>query len=172
MTVKRFLVYMIAVCWVLLGACSPTDNLARGGAEKDLTALPEATAEATVEISAGLPKVVGEEGGLYPPQDLAVVSSTGRPQLLNSYADWCTTCQHNLPIVQAIAEQFAGQVDLVSLNIDVAATQDLRDRFNITDRSQYILVDAAGNTIERWYGFLDQTQVTTAITEYLATLGR
>lgn len=166
---KQLLVYVMAVCWVVLGACSPTDNLARGGVEKEPTAVPEVTAEVTV--AARLPQVVGEEGGLYPPQDLALVSSTGRPQLLNSYADWCTTCQHNLPIVEAVAEQFAGQVDLVNLNIDVAATQDVRDLFNITDRSQYILVDADGNMIQRWYGFLDQTQVTTAITEYLATLG-
>jgi thiol:disulfide interchange protein len=104
---------------------------------------------------------------MYPPQDLSLVASTGRPQLLNSYADWCTTCQHNHPIVDALAEQFAGKVDLVSLNIDVPETQTVRDRFNITDRSQYVFIDAAGNTIQRWYGFIDQTQVAQAIQDYL-----
>lgn len=173
MTVKRLfgLLLSAVVGLLVISACSPTDNLARGDVDKDLIAVPETTVEATVEISAAQPKIVGEVGGLYPPQDLSVVSNTGRPQLLNSYADWCTTCQHNLPVVEALAEQFAGQVDLVSLNIDLAETQDIRDRFNITDRSQYLLVDASGNLIQRWYGFLDQTQVTTAITDYLATLG-
>ncbi|MCA0458456.1 MAG: redoxin domain-containing protein [Chloroflexi bacterium] len=167
---KQILALLIIAC-LAVTACSPTDNLARGGTEKDLTAVPETTAESTPQVSAGQPKVVGEEGSLYPPQDLSLVSTTGRPQILNSYADWCTTCQHNLPIVQAIAGEFEGKVDLISLNIDLPETQDVRDRFNITDRSQYLLVDASGNLIQRWYGFLDQTQVTQAITDYLATLG-
>lgn len=32
--------------------------------------------------------VVGDEGGLYPLQDLSLVAATGRPQFLHSYADW------------------------------------------------------------------------------------
>ncbi|MBL8165354.1 MAG: hypothetical protein JNJ61_25450 [Anaerolineae bacterium] len=32
--------------------------------------------------------VVGNEGGLHPPQDLALISTTGRPQFIHSYADW------------------------------------------------------------------------------------
>ncbi|MBZ0280880.1 MAG: hypothetical protein K8L97_09070 [Anaerolineae bacterium] len=27
-------------------------------------------------------------GGLYPPQDLSLVANTGKPQFLDSYADW------------------------------------------------------------------------------------
>lgn len=163
--------FISVIGWMVLSACSPTDNLAQGGAEKPATAAPEITAEATEAASARLPQVVGEEGSLYPPQDLSLVSTTGRPQFLNSYADWCTTCQHNLPVVQAIAAQFAEQVDLINVNIDLTATQAVRDRFNITDRSQYILVDAAGNAIQKWYGFLDQAEITKAIQDYLGTLG-
>ena len=55
------------VGWLALTACSPSaGNLAVGGGSK----------------------VVGQEGGLYPPQDLSLVANTGRPQLLDSYADW------------------------------------------------------------------------------------
>lgn len=163
---KRLLgLLMVAVMgWMVLAACSPTDNLAKGGDSK----APASAPEVTESTSARVPQIVGAEGGLYPPQDLSLVSSTGKPQLLNSYADWCTTCQHNLPVVTAIGGQFADQLDVVNLNIDVAETQDVRNRFNITDRSQYIFVDAAGNTIQRWYGFLDQTQVAQAIEDYLA----
>lgn len=148
--------------WLALSACSPTDDLARGGAVKEPTAASETLSESR------LPQIVGKEDSLYPPQDLALVTSTGRPQLLNSYADWCTTCQHNRPLVEAIAKQFEGKVDLISLNIDVPETQAVRDRFNITDRSQYVFVDAKGNIIQRWYGFLDNTNLAQTIQDYLA----
>ncbi len=33
-------------------------------------------------------QIVGSEDGLYPPQDLSLVANTGKPQFLDSYADW------------------------------------------------------------------------------------
>ncbi len=149
--------------WSVLSACSPTDNLAKGGAIKEPTAAPEVTQS----LSALVPQIVGKADSMYPPQDLSLVTGTGRPQLLNSYADWCTTCQHNHPIMDALQQQFAGKVDLINLNIDVSETRAVRDRFNITDRSQYVFIDAAGNAIQRWYGFLDDTNIAQTIQDYL-----
>ena len=69
--------------------------------------------------------------------------------------------------MEALRTQFADKVDVINLNIDVSETQAVRDRFNITDRSQYIFVDATGNPIQKWYGFIDQTQIAKAIQDYL-----
>ncbi len=162
---KRLLsLLMVGVmAWFVLSGCAPTDNLAKGGAAKEPTAAPETTQSPAARV----PQIVGKEGGLYPPQDISLVTSTGKPQLLNSYADWCTTCQHNKSIVDAIRTQFADKVDVIDLNIDVPETQAARDRFNITDRSQYILIDATGNVIQKWYGFLDEANVPQAIQDYL-----
>ena len=164
--VKRLLRWLLisVIGWLALSACSPTDNLAKGGAVKEPTAVPETTQSP----AANVPQVVGKDDSMYPPQDLSLVANTGRPQLINSYADWCTTCKHNHPLVDALAKQFEGKVDLVSLNIDVPETQAARDRFNITDRSQYVFIDAQGNIIKRWYGFLDDADVGQTIQDYLA----
>ncbi len=83
---KRFIgLLMVAVLgWLTLSACSPTDNLAKGGAVKEPTPAPETTQSP----SARVPQIVGAEGGLYPPQDISLVTSTGKPQFLDSYADW------------------------------------------------------------------------------------
>lgn len=162
---KRLLGHLLVglLGWLVLSGCAPTDNLAKGGAAKE----PTPSAETTQSPSARLPQVVGKEGGLYPPQDISLVTSTGKPQLLNSYADWCTTCQHNKSIVDAIRKQFADQIDVIDLNIDVPETKAVRDEFNITDRSQYILIDAKGNIIQKWIGFLDEANVPQAIQDYL-----
>jgi thioredoxin 1 len=163
--VKRLLAFLwVAVIgWLVLSACSPTDNLAKGGASKEPTAAPETTQSSAARV----PQIVGKADSMYPPQDLSLVSSTGRPQLINSYADWCTTCKHNQPIVEALGTQFSDRIDVINLNIDVPETQAVRDRFNITDRSQYIFVDATGNPIQKWFGFIDQTQIAQVIQDYL-----
>jgi thiol:disulfide interchange protein len=149
--------------WLVLSGCAPTDNLAKGGAVKEPTAAPETTQSSAARV----PQLVGKDDSMYPPQDLSLVANTGRPQLINSYADWCTTCKHNHPLVDSLAKQFEGKVDLVSLNIDVPETQAARDRFNITDRSQYVFIDTQGNIIKRWYGFLDDTDITQTIQDYV-----
>jgi len=163
--VKRLLGLLMVsiVCWLVLSACSPTDSLAQGGAAKAPTSAPETTQSPAARV----PQLVGKDTSMYPPQDLSLVANTGKPQLINSYADWCTTCKHNHPIVDALAKQFDGKVDLVSLNIDVPETQAARNEFNITDRSQYVFIDAKGNTIQRWYGFLDDTNIAQTIQDYL-----
>lgn len=39
---------------------------------------------------AGVESIIGpsDDGGLYPQQDLSLISSTGRPQFINAYANW------------------------------------------------------------------------------------
>lgn len=116
-------------------------------------------------------QVVGTEGGLYPLQDLALISSTGRPQFIHSYADWCITCQHNHPIVNNLKAEFGDQVDFINLNIDVPETLDARTRFDIVERSQYLLTDASGAVLQRWYGYLDEATVEAYVREYLTQQG-
>jgi hypothetical protein len=54
------------------------------------------------------------------------------------------------------------------LDIDDEGTLAARERFDIVARSQYVLIDAQGNVIQKWFGFLDEAQVDAAISEYLA----
>lgn len=70
--------------WLALSACAPVDRLASGSTSKETGSSDSAAPSSAVKA----PQIVGEEGGLYPPQDLALVASTGRPQFLDSYADW------------------------------------------------------------------------------------
>jgi thiol:disulfide interchange protein len=127
-----------------------------------------APAASPTPTSSAETNVVGSEGGLYPPQDLSLVSSTGRPQFINSYADWCVTCQHNHPIVNDLIAKFSDKIDFVHLNIDIPETLTERTRFDIIERSQYIFTDAQGNIVQKWFGILDQATIETYIQEYLA----
>lgn len=66
-----------------------------------------------------------------------------------------------------LQESFGDRIDFINLNVDLAVTQAARERFGLTDRSQYVLVDPQGNIIEKWIGPLDQTTVEQALRAYL-----
>lgn len=72
MTLKTlFRLLMLSILgWLALAACAPSSTA------------PTAPT--------GAESVIGpsDDGGLYPPQDLSLISSTGRPQFINSYANW------------------------------------------------------------------------------------
>lgn len=57
--------------WLSLSACSPA----------------AAPPTSVVPVNS-IPSDSTTFDGLYPAQDLALVAATGRPQFLNSYADW------------------------------------------------------------------------------------
>jgi hypothetical protein len=54
------------------------------------------------------------------------------------------------------------------VDFDDTDLQPVRDRFGITDRSQYVLIDAAGSVVQRWYGVLDTATMQKAFDEYLS----
>jgi thiol:disulfide interchange protein len=143
-----YMLLLIATTLLLVSACAPAATLPQ----------PRSAA----------PNVVGSEDSMYPPQDLSLVANTGRPQFIHSYADWCTTCKANHPLVNELQAAFGDQIDFMNLNIDVPETLDLRTRFDLVDRSRYILIDAEGNVVQRWFGLLDQATVETYIRDYLA----
>jgi len=54
--------------------------------------------------------------------------------------------------VNGVKNEFAGQVDFFDLNIDDPSLDGLRTEFDISGRSQYILLDSNGEVVRRWFG--------------------
>ena len=48
----------------------------------------------------------------------AEAMGSGKPTLLEFYADWCTTCQALAPTVRSLHSQYASQVNFVMIDID------------------------------------------------------
>jgi thioredoxin 1 len=47
-----------------------------------------------------------------------VVLQSNRPVLVDFWAEWCGPCRTLAPIVEAIAEQYAGAAEIVKLDVD------------------------------------------------------
>ncbi len=72
--------------------------------------------------------------------------------------------------MDGLQAQFGDRIDFIGLNIDVAETLPVREQFDMVQRSTYTLIDAQGNVVQRWYGYLDQEVMTQFFNEYLAGL--
>lgn len=70
--------------------------------------------------------------------------------------------------MHGLQNQFGDHIDFIYLNIDLPATLPLRERFNIVQRTSYVLIDSAGNILQRWYGPLDETVMAEYLTSFVA----
>ena len=60
-------------------------------------------------------------------------------------------------MVYGARTHFAGRVDIFDLNWDNTHLDQIRHDFNITGRSQYVLISPTGEVIKHWYGPLPST---------------
>jgi thioredoxin len=52
-----------------------------------------------------------------------------KPALVDFYASWCRPCQMLMPIIDEVAEEYAGRVDIYKVNVD--DEQELAAHFNV-----------------------------------------
>lgn len=61
--------------------------------------------------------------------------------------------------MSGLEDTFKGQVEFVLLDYDDDSLDEQRSELGITDRTQYVLMDADGTIVKRWYGILDEATV-------------
>jgi thiol-disulfide isomerase/thioredoxin len=103
-------------------------------------------------------------------------SLAGRPTLLWFWAPWCPTCRGQIPQVEGVAAEHAGDLNVVGVGSldsaeaiagfadDVDAITHLEDvdgelwrRFGVTEQSSFVLLDADGAVVfEAGYGGTDE----------------
>jgi thioredoxin 1 len=52
-----------------------------------------------------------------------------KPVLVDFYADWCTPCKAQAPILQEVASEMNGRVRIIKIDVD--RNQAIASRFNI-----------------------------------------
>ncbi|MCY3779171.1 MAG: hypothetical protein OXG78_02585 [Chloroflexi bacterium] len=69
--------------------------------------------------------------------------------------------------MSGLNETFAGRIEFVVLDIDDSSLNDIRRRLGITAQAQYILVNSADEIVGRWFGILNESQVTSELENLL-----
>ena len=69
-----------------------------------------------------------------------------------------------------LENQFNEQVDFFRLDVDNPEARSVLQEFNIRQRSTYALIDAEGNVVKLWIGYLDEDMVAAELQEELSKL--
>ena len=74
-----------------------------------------------------------------------------------------------MPAVSGLQETFADRIEFVLLDLDNAAQDDTRRTLGITAQAQYVLVNASGEIVGRWFGVIDAAELTGELEDLLQT---
>lgn len=79
-----------------------------------------------------------------------------KPAMIDFYASWCGPCQRLLPIVESLADEFEGKVDIYKVNVD--QEEELAAAFNIRTIPTLILIPMSGKP-EREVGAKSESEL-------------
>lgn len=65
-----------------------------------------------------------------------------KPAIIDFYADWCGPCKMLAPVLERIAEQYQGQVDIYK--VDTEASQELAALFGIRSIPSILFIPMTG----------------------------
>src|SRR5215470_18632509 len=109
-------VFLLAIVGLLVAACGSAAPKADNAAPQAINAAPKA-------MNAAPQAAMLKD---YVASDPALVRSTGRPQVIEFFAFWCTVCQGMRPTMHALQDEYGQSVDFIYLDIDADNTKELR----------------------------------------------
>lgn len=86
------------------------------------------------------------------------------PILVDFWAEWCQPCKMISPILEEIAEKYAGRIKVFKLNVDKNA--QIPTKYNVRGIPS-LLIFHKGKTVNRKVGALNKSQLTDFLDENL-----
>ncbi len=71
--------------------------------------------------------------------------------------------------MSGLEESFAGRIEFVLLDFDDKSLDNIRSQLGITAQAQYVVVNAAGEIVQRWFGVIDETEIASTLEALLQT---
>lgn len=112
----------------------------RTGAKPSRTGSVEKEKTTTVSLSKAdfLRKVVDYEGN---PDQWRFLGD--KPAIIDFYADWCGPCRNIAPILESLAQEYSGRVDIYKIDVD--NEQELAAVFGISNLPTVLFVPMDGS---------------------------
>ncbi len=108
-------------------------------------------------------------GGLHPEAplerlarqspDLEVALASGRPALVEFYADWCEACRSMAPAMERVEVRHRGELAVVLLNVDNPRWTPQLDQYEVNGIPQIELFAGGGRAVGRSIGARSESEL-------------
>jgi thioredoxin 1 len=72
-------------------------------------------------------------------------NTSGKPVIIDFYADWCVPCRKMGPIIEELASEYAGQI--VVYKVDIDKERELAENMRITSIPAFMFIPAKGKPV-------------------------
>jgi len=127
-----------------------------------MTPTPSPTA---VPTATSLPLIVDRSLEASNPKLLKLAS--GKVQLIEFFAFWDATSKAMAPLMNQLNTEYGKNVYFHFLDIDDPATQNLKKQLGYRRQPHLFLIDAKGNILKEWTGFVDEAELRDELTRAL-----
>lgn len=94
----------------------------------------------------------------------SLVHNSSEPVLVDFWAPWCGPCKMQTPVIEEIANEYAGKAKICELNTD--EHHEAAVEFGINAIPTVILFNK-GEMVKKWVGLVKKTDIKEAIDELL-----
>ncbi len=91
------------------------------------------------------------------------ISTAKTPVLVDFYADWCGPCKMIAPVLEEVAGEYEGKVQIAKVNVD--ENRNVPGEFNVSSIPTLIMVKD-GNEAERFVGYKNKKELKDIIDKY------
>ncbi len=112
---KRLFLISIAMTVAGLTSCSGNSQQAKSVVKKQVLTQQNAKKMNVQELTAETFKQKVMNYDIHPNE---WIFEGGRPAIIDFYATWCGPCKQTAPIVEKLAEDYAGRIDVYKVDVD------------------------------------------------------